>query len=126
DALRRLLRFAVLARGRGNRLFARAVVPIAGWFHPAIAQFAMNTRNVDRRLYRQLLANVVEDIPTGVLRQFVEWARRDRFVSLDGSVDYRAGLAGARQPALFVSGALDLLAAPAGLRAGHEPWAGEK
>ncbi|HVI22947.1 MAG TPA: alpha/beta hydrolase, partial [Myxococcales bacterium] len=92
DALRRLLRFAFLATGRGHRTFARALVPIAGYFHPSIAQFAMNTRNVDRRLYRQLLANVVEDIPPGVLRQFVEWARQDRFVSLDGSVDYRAGL----------------------------------
>jgi pimeloyl-ACP methyl ester carboxylesterase len=126
DALRRLLRFAFLATGRGHRTFARALVPIAGYFHPSIAQFAMNTRNVDRRLYRQLLANVVEDIPPGVLRQFVEWARQDRFVSLDGSVDYRAGLSGARQPALFVSGALDLLAPPAGVRAGYEMWAGEK
>jgi len=126
DALRRLLRFAFLATGRGNRFFARAIVPVAGWFHPAIAQFAMNTRNVDRRLYRQLLANVVEDIPPGVLSQFVEWARRDRFVSLDGSVDYRAGLSGGRQPALFVSGAVDLLAPPAGVRAGYEMWAGEK
>ena len=126
EALRRILRFAFLATGRGNRFAARAVVPFAGWFHPAIAQFAMNTRNVDRRLYRQLLANVVEDIPPGVLRQFVEWARRDRFVSLDGSVDYRAGLQGARQPALFVSGALDLLAPPDGVRAGYEMWSGEK
>ena len=126
DALRRLLRFAFLATGRGNRFFARAIVPVAGWFHPAIAQYAMNTRNVDRRLYRQLLANVVEDIPPGVLSQFVEWARRDRFISLDGSVDYRAGLAGGRQPALFVSGAVDLLASPAGVRAGYEMWAGEK
>jgi pimeloyl-ACP methyl ester carboxylesterase len=126
EALRRLLRFAFLATGRGNRFFARAMVPVAGWFHPSVAQFAMNTRNVDRRLYRQLLANVVEDIPPGVLSQFVEWARRDRFVSLDGSVDYRAGLSGARQPALFISGALDLLAPPAGVRAGYEMWAGEK
>jgi pimeloyl-ACP methyl ester carboxylesterase len=126
EALRRLLRFAFLATGRGNRFFARALVPVAGWFHPSVAQFAMNTRNVDPRLYRQLLANVVEDIPPGVLRQFVEWARRDRFVSLDGSVDYRAGLSGARQPALFISGALDLLAPPAGVRAGYEMWAGEK
>ena len=126
DALRRLLRFAFLATGRGNRLFARALVPVAGWFHPSIAQYAMNTRNVDRRLYRQLLANVVEDIPPGVLRQFVEWARRDRFVSLDGSVDYRAGLSGGRQPALFVSGTVDLLAPPDGVRAGYDMWAGEK
>jgi pimeloyl-ACP methyl ester carboxylesterase len=126
DALRRVLRFAFLARGRGNRFLARAAVPVAGYLHPALAQFAMNTRNVDRRLYRQLLANVVEDISPGVLRQFIEWARRDRFTSLDGSVDYRAGLAGARQPALFVAGALDLLAPPVGVQAGHDLWAGEK
>ena len=73
-----------------------------------------------------MLANVVEDVPPQVMRQFLDWMRRDRFASLDGLTDYRAGLSGARQPALFVSGALDLLAPPAAVRAGCELWAGEK
>ena len=126
EALRKLLPYAFLATGRGHRFLARAATPIAGWFHPGLAQFAWNTRNIDRRVYRQVLANVVEDVPAQVLKQFLEWMRRDRFTSLDGLTDYRAGLSGARQPALFVSGAVDLLAPPAAVRAGYELWSGEK
>ena len=126
EALRRYLRFAFLATGRGHRLLARAAAPLGGRLHPAVAQFAMNSRNVDPRLYRQVMANVVEDVSPGVLRQFIEWARRDRFTSLDGAVDYRAGLAHARQPALFISGAGDLLVPPVAVRSGAEVWGGEK
>jgi pimeloyl-ACP methyl ester carboxylesterase len=125
-ALRRLLPFAFLATGRGHRFLARAATPIAGWFHPGLAQFAWNSRNIDRLVYRQVLANVVEDVPPQVFRQFLDWMRRDRFASVDGLTDYRARLSGARQPALFVSGAVDLLAPPEAVRAGYELWAGEK
>ena len=126
DALRKLLPYAFLATGRGHRFLARAATPIAGWFHPALAQFAWNSRNIDVRIYRQVLANVVEDVPARVLDQFLDWMRRDRFTSVDGLTDYRAGLSGARQPALFIAGAVDLLAPPAAVRAAYEVWAGEK
>ena len=125
-ALRKLLPLAFLAAGRGHRFLARAATPVAGWFHPAFAQFAWNSRNIDRVVYRQVLANVVEDVPPRVLEQFLDWMRRDRFASVDGLTDYRAGLSGAKQPALFISGAVDLLAPPAAVRAGYELWAGEK
>jgi len=126
EALRKLLPYAFLARGRGHRFLAQAAVPVAGWFHPGIAQFAWNSRNIDRDVYRRVLANVIEDVPSRVMAQFLDWMRRDRFASLDGLTDYRAGLSGARQPALFVSGAVDLLAPPAAVREGYELWAGEK
>jgi pimeloyl-ACP methyl ester carboxylesterase len=126
EALRKLLPFAFLATGRGHRLLARAATPVAGWFHPGLAQFAWNSRNIDSRIYRQVLANVVEDVSPQVFRQFLDWMRRDRFASVDGLTDYRAGLVGARQPALFVAGALDLLAPPPAVRGGYELWAGEK
>src|SRR5258706_759299 len=126
DALRKLLPYAFLATGRGHRLLARAATPVAGWFHPGLAQFAWNSRNIDARVFRQVLANVVEDVPRQVFRQFLDWMRRDRFASLDGLTDYRAGLEGGRQPALFVAGSLDLLAPPAAVRGGYELWAGEK
>ena len=126
DRLRRLLPYAFLASGQGQRYLARAATPIAGWFHPALAQFAWNTRNIEGRIYRQVLANVVEDIPRRVRDQFLDWMRRDRFASVDGLTDYRASLSGARQPALFVAGSVDLLAPPGAVRAAHELWAGEK
>lgn len=123
--LRKLLRFSFLATGR-HRWLVRAISPIAGIFHPAIGQYALNTRNVDPRLYRQLMVNVVEDISPGVLTQFLKWARTDAFVSEDGKVDYRGGLASAKQPALFIAGERDLLAPPASVKAGFDLWGGEK
>ena len=125
NELRRLLKFSFLATGR-HRWLVRGVAPIAGYLHPSFAQFALNTRNVDPLLYRQLMANVVEDISPGVLKQFLQWARADAFISEDGTVDYRGGLASARQPAFFVAGAVDLLAPPASVRAGHDLWGGPK
>lgn len=123
--LRRLLRYHFFMTGR-HRWLMRAAAPIAGYLHPPFAQFAFNTRNVDPLLARQLMVNVVENISPGVLAQFLEWARSDAFISEDGSIDYRGGLASARQPALFVAGARDLLAPPASVRAGYELWGGEK
>lgn len=123
--LRSLLRFSFLATGR-HRWLVRGISPIAGYLHPSFAQFALNTRNVDPLLYRQLMANVVEDISPGVLKQFLQWARADTFISGDGKIDYRGGLASARQPAYFMAGALDLLAPPASVRAGCELWGGPK
>src|SRR5947208_1504647 len=120
-----VLRFSFLATGR-HRWLVRAVSPIAGLFHPSWGQFAINTRNVDARVYRQLMNNVVEDISPGVLTQFLKWARTDVFVSEDGKVDYRGGLASAKQPALFIAGERDLLAPPASVRPGFELWGGEK
>ena len=125
NELRRILRFSFLATGR-HRWLVRAASPIAGYLHPPFAQFAFNTRNVDPRISRQLMANVVEDISPGVLAQFLKWARTDAFVSEDGKVDYRGGLASGRAPALFIAGAQDLLAPPGLVRAGHALWGGEK
>ncbi len=125
NELRRLLRYSFLATGR-HRWLVRGASPLAGYLHPSFAQFALNTRNVDPRISRQLMANVVEDIAPGVLAQFLKWARTDVFVSEDGKVDYRGGLASARAPALFIAGAQDLLAPPAAVEAGFALWGGEK
>jgi pimeloyl-ACP methyl ester carboxylesterase len=125
NELRRVLRFAFLATGR-QRWLVRAASPIAGYLHTPFAQFALNTRNTDPRVLRQLMCSVVEDISPGVLAQFLNWARSDVFVSVDGNIDYRGGLASARKPALFIAGSRDLLAPPGAVRAGYELWGGEK
>jgi pimeloyl-ACP methyl ester carboxylesterase len=119
------LRFVPSGRGR-NRILARAFAPLAGYLHPSLAQLPLNTRNVEPRVLRQVMANVVEDVSAGVQAQFFRWARTDRFDSADGKVDYRLALATARAPALFVAGSRDLLAPPASVRAGHDLWGGEK
>jgi pimeloyl-ACP methyl ester carboxylesterase len=124
--LQRLLRFVPLLGSRLNRFVVRCLAPFSGYWHPPLGELAINARNVSRPVYRRVLANVIENIPPGVLAQFVEWARTDTFRSADGQVDYRAALAGCRQPALFVSAEKDGLAPPEVVRAGHDDWGGPK
>lgn len=125
EELKRLMRFVPAGRSR-NRLLARAFSPLAGYTHPSAAQLPLNTRNVEPRVLRQVMANVVEDISAGVQAQFFRWARTDKFDSADGKTDYRLALATAKAPALFLAGARDLLAPPASVRAGFDLWGGEK
>jgi len=112
---RRLVRFAAIT-----------IAPVAGLLHLRVAQASINTRNVERPVLRRMLASAVENVAAGVARQFAFWAAQDRFCSMDGALDYRAGLSRARQPALFVAAALDGLAPPAVVRAGYQAWGGEK
>jgi pimeloyl-ACP methyl ester carboxylesterase len=123
--LQRLLRFAFLGLRR-NRFFARAFAPLGGHLHLKLTQFVLLSRNVEPLLMRQLMANVIEDVSAGVQAQFLRWARTDTFASFDGAIDYRAAMALARPPALFVAGSKDLLATPGSVRRGFELWGGEK
>jgi pimeloyl-ACP methyl ester carboxylesterase len=122
--LRRFERLAFRLR-RVTRLLARELAPFAGLAHPAAAQAPMATRNVDAALLRRMLANAVENVATGVARQFRWWIRQDLFRSLDGRDDYRTLLGAGRQPALFVAGAIDELAPPEVVRRARDAWGGE-
>jgi pimeloyl-ACP methyl ester carboxylesterase len=124
--LRRLVSLRYPFRGRWVRLVARMVAPFSGYWHPALADLAVNLRNVEPRVYRRLLANGIENLPAGVLDQFDAFIREDAFRSLDGAVDYRAALEGCRQPALFVAAERDGLAPPAVVQAGYRRWGGPK
>ena len=126
SAAARLVRFGFAAIGKLNRFLARSLAPFSGWFHPPVSQIVINTHNVAPPVYRRVLANVVENINAGVLQQFGAWIRDDAFRSRDDAVDYRAGLARCRQPALFVGAALDQLAPPDVVAASHALWGGEK
>jgi pimeloyl-ACP methyl ester carboxylesterase len=108
------------------RPVARMFAPISGYWHPSPASLALNLRNVERRVYRRLLANGVENFPPGVLEQFEAFIREDSFRSMDGSVDYRALLGRARQPALFVAAEGDGIAPPAVVERAHRQWGGPK
>jgi pimeloyl-ACP methyl ester carboxylesterase len=119
-------RLAFLVTGRLNRFLARCVAPFSGWFHVPLAEIAWNANNVDGPVYRRVLANVIENIPTGVLREFAAWIRTNTWRSVDGEVDYRAIIGRARQPALFVAAEADLLAPPTVVRRAHDAWGGER
>ncbi len=120
-----LARLAFLFLGPMNRFVARSLAPFAGWWHPPVSEIAINTRNVERTLYRRVLVNVVENAPRGVLRQFARWALRDEFRSRDGATDYRAAMARCRQPALFVAGEADRIAPPEVVERAARLWGGE-
>ncbi len=112
------------AGGRWNRLLAAMVAPLAGAVPLRMVEGIVARDNMERPVYRRLLANGIENVPPGVFAQLRGWVRQDAFRSGDGAVDYRAGLAACRQPALFVGAALDRLAPPASARAGLERWGG--
>ena len=124
--LARLVKLRHLGLGRGLRELARMVAPFSGWWHPPPFDLSANVRNVERPIYRRLLANAIEDLQPGVLEQIAAFVREDAFRSMDGTVDYRARLAGCAQPALFVSAGKDGLAPPAVVEAAFRAWGGPK
>jgi len=124
--LRALVRFGHLPLARHLRLLARAVAPFSGWWHPAPFEIAINMRNVERPIYRRLLANAIEDLQPGVLDQFEACIRDDTFRSCDGRLDYRALFPACTQPALFIAAEKDGLAPPAVVEAAFERWGGPR
>jgi pimeloyl-ACP methyl ester carboxylesterase len=115
-----------LGLGRHLRLLAHAVAPFSGYLHLPLLELAVNVRNVDRPVYRRLLANAMENLQPGVVDQFAASVRDDSFRSADGAVDYRALVAGCRQPALFLAGERDGLAPPAVVEEAYQDWGGPK
>jgi pimeloyl-ACP methyl ester carboxylesterase len=126
DPVRLLARFGFLFSGRWNRFWARTLAPFSGYWHPPVSQIAINGRNVTRPVYRRVLVNVVENISSGVLRQFARWIATDRFAAEDGVQDYRAALPACRQPALLVAAVADRIAPPPVVERAAERWGGEK
>jgi pimeloyl-ACP methyl ester carboxylesterase len=124
--LRKLVALRHLGLGRGLRELARVVAPFSGFWHPSPLELSVNVRNVERPVYRRLLANAIEDLQPGVLEQFAAFVREDSFRSWDGKVDYRALLPTCRQPALFVSAEKDGLAPPSVVEAAFRAWGGPK
>jgi pimeloyl-ACP methyl ester carboxylesterase len=124
--VRALVELRHLGLGRHLRFLARTVAPFSGYWHPAPFDLAIQMRNVERPIYRRLLANAIENLQPGVLDQFAACLRDDTFRSCDGSVDYRALFPSCRQPALFISAEKDGLAPPAAVEAAFQRWGGPK
>jgi pimeloyl-ACP methyl ester carboxylesterase len=124
--LKRYVRHGFLLGGRVNRWLARMVAPFAGLTHPVASEIAIVGRNVERPVFRRLLANNIENVPRSVFLQLKGWVEVDAPRSVDGAVDYLERLALCRQPALFVSATLDGLAPPEVVKAAHDRWSGER
>ncbi|HYG67786.1 MAG TPA: hypothetical protein VD838_09010, partial [Anaeromyxobacteraceae bacterium] len=125
ERLRRLVALRLVPLGHLLKVASRMVAPWAGFWHPPVVELAVNVRNMERRIYRRLLANGLENLQPGVLDHFALFIRDDTFRAFDGSIDYRAASEQATQPALFVSAEKDGMAPPAVVLDGFHHWGGE-
>ena len=77
-----------------------------------------NPRNVDRSVLRELYTKGVEDIPTGVLEQMVEFVKTGYMRSHDGEVNYaqEQELEKITVPCFVAGGLVDLIAEPESIR----------
>lgn len=102
---------------------ASLILPVHGEFEGPVELLLYNPKNVNKRVWKKLIANGLGTIAGGVLRQFTLWFERDAMVSADGSFDYGKALAGVRTPVFVVAGKLDRTAPVPAVKAGYE-WLG--
>jgi predicted alpha/beta hydrolase len=81
--------------------------------HSPVLSIGMNPDNVDRPTVGRALRLSIENVPRAKLQQFARWAHEGVFCSVDGAVDYRAGLGRVGVPVLVIGGSVDRLATPA-------------
>jgi len=109
-----------------TRFGARMLAPFVGLWHPRAAALTIQPAEMEGPVFRRLMANVIEDLPPGVVAQFEAFIQEDRCGSVDGRDDWRARLSESRAPALFVAAPEDGLATPAIVQEAFERWGGEK
>lgn len=115
SALRWLVRLAcwLAPWGQFDATVVRLIAPAAGRAPPPkLTAATANLRNLEPLAQRYLVANVFAPMWKGVLRQLEGWMVNDTFRSVDGAVDYRAGLAQLEAPTLVIGGTVDQLAPP--------------
>lgn len=91
-------------------VLARLALPFTGVTPAYFSQGMLNARNVDGRVQRLSLAQMIAPIWRGVLNQMSDWVSHDVLRSLDRQVDYRERIARLTVPLLTVGGAVDRLA----------------
>lgn len=101
------------------RLLARTWAFVVGR-KPAPKVFG-NRRNVSPILARTAMVTVIEDIPARLQADFARWAFADGLIRVDGE-DVTERLEKVRSPALFLAGAVDVLAPPQSVARAYEAW----
>ncbi|HEY3356231.1 MAG TPA: alpha/beta fold hydrolase [Polyangia bacterium] len=100
------------ARWLRHAFLLRVVAPLAGYWHPAPIHIIHNPENLDGRVLRQAMVNVVTNFSRNEMLQFSDWIVNDAFRSIDRRRDYRAEMRRIVAPLLFLAGPRDLLAPP--------------
>lgn len=105
---------------------AKAVLPLLD-FAPddPLLHAVYNLDNVDVPTLADFVGAGMENIGRGMTEQYLRWMTTGRVTSLDGSVDYTAGLGRIEQPALVVAGRVDHIVPPWAARAGYDGIASE-
>ncbi len=119
-AVRAALRVALWAawpRALRHEVVAASLAPLFGWVTLPFTDYVANPKNVPARLQRQLVRHVFSSVGRRMLAQLHDWLTHDAFRSLDGSIDYRAGMKRIQLPVLVMAGSDDKLAPPEVARA---------
>jgi pimeloyl-ACP methyl ester carboxylesterase len=122
---RQLGMLALLARLRLARPALRLVAPFAGLWQPRFADLAVHQGALEPPVYRRMLMNAMEGLPPGVVDQFRAFARGGALGSDPRLAPFRAALARATVPALFVAAPEDGLARAEVVAEGARAWGGE-
>ena len=85
-----------------------------------------NPANVDYDIIHRLNAWGTEDISPGQLGQLIDMLKKGKFTSIDGKIDYTAGLGQMRIPAMFCVGTLDNLATVCAVKRLYNQWGAKK
>ncbi len=100
---------------------AKAVLPLLDMApDDPLLHAVYNLDNVDVPTLVDFVGLGMENIGRGMTEQYLGWMVSGRVTSLDGSVDYTAGLAKVSQPALVVAGRVDHIVPPWAVRAGYD------
>ncbi|MDA2916772.1 alpha/beta hydrolase [Nitrospinae bacterium AH_259_B05_G02_I21] len=113
-----LLKISALAIN--TTLPAKLTSPLGGAVQTPMDKLFYNRQNMDHLTVTNLFLNVVEDIPQGVLDQFIHLIRTGEFERADGSYNYTKSLGKVTVPVLLVAGAVDNLAPPEVVRFSYD------
>lgn len=103
------------------RFLARAFAFASEWFTTPWHWWVLNPRNVAEGVTRLALVDCIEDIPAGLLFDFMGWTTGDGVVRVDGEPTL-SRLPQMDMPALFVAGSVDALAPPREVRHAFDAW----
>jgi polyhydroxyalkanoate synthase len=103
------------------RALARAFAFASEWFVTPWHAWVLNTRNVAPGITRLALVEVIEDVPAGLLFDFIGFACGDGVVRVDDESTL-ARLPDMDMPALFVAGTADAIAPPSEVRHAFDAW----
>jgi len=98
---------------------------LAEWIVTPMHRMILNPRNMAKGMTRLALVECVQDVPGGLLADFMVWATNDGVIRIGGG-DVLDALSDVGVPALFIAGADDRVGTPGAVRAAFDAWASHR